>query len=103
MYPTISPSCTNIQTLHDELLEAISKVQSVCEAIEAAHGQLSAIYSGQSWLSEQGIPQPPMPELNKVEGELVFAHTDLTLLIHFGYQVLKNLEERFEDLQSEPL
>jgi hypothetical protein len=89
MYPKISQSCSDIQTLHDELLDALSKVQSVCEAIEAAHGQLSAIHSGQSWLIEQGIPCPPMPELNKIQGELVFARLDLTHLIDFGYHALK--------------
>jgi hypothetical protein len=84
-------------------LDAISKVWSVYESIEAAHGQLSVIESGQSWLSDQGIPCPAVPELNIIEGDLVFARRDLTLLIHFGYQILKNLEERFDELRSEPL
>jgi hypothetical protein len=81
----------------------LSKVQSICEAIEAAHGQLSAIHSGQSWLSEQGIPCPPMSELNKIQFELVFACRELTQLIDFGYHALKNLQEILGELQSEPL
>ncbi len=48
MYPKISPSCSDIRILHDELLDAVSKVRSVVRAIEAAHDQLSAIESGQS-------------------------------------------------------
>jgi hypothetical protein len=92
-----------IQTLHDELLDAVSKVQSVVRAIEAAYDQLSAIESGQSWLSNQSIPCPPVPELLIIEGNLVFARLDLRHLIDFGYHILKNLMEIFGELQSEPL
>jgi hypothetical protein len=103
MYPKISPSCSDIRILHDELLDAVSKVRSVVRAIEAAHDQLSAIESGQSWLSDQGIPCPPMPELNIIEGNIVFARRDLRHLIDFGYHILKNLMEIFGELQSVPL
>ena len=53
MYSTISPSCADIQTLHDEFLAAISKVRSVYESIEAAYDQLLAIESGHFWLIDQ--------------------------------------------------
>jgi hypothetical protein len=79
------------------------KVLSVCEAIEDAHSQLSAIHSGQSWLREQGVPCPPMSELCKIEHELVFTRRELTQLIDLGYHALKDLKERFGDLQSDPL
>jgi hypothetical protein len=63
---------------------------SVCEAIEAAHNQLSDIHSGQSWLSEQGIPCPPMPELTRIQFELVlFARRELTQLIDVGHHAMK--------------
>jgi len=103
MYSTISPSCADIQTLHEEFLAAISKVQSVHESIEAAYDQLLAIESGHSWLIDQGIPTPPTPELNIIEDNLVFTRRDLTLLIHFGYQILNSLKERFDEMRSEPL
>ena len=103
MFPTISPSCADIQTLHDEFLAAISKVRSVYESIQAAYDQLLAIESGHSWLIKHGIPTPPTSELNIIEGKLVFTRQDLTLLIHFGYQILNSLKERFDEMRSEPL
>jgi len=84
-------------------MDAVSKVWSVVRAIEAAYDKLSAIESGQSWLSNQGIPYPPVPELLIIEGNLVFARQDLRHLIDFGYHSLKNLMEFFGELQSEPL
>jgi len=103
MYPTISPTCAEIHTLHEEFLAAISEVQSVYDSIQAAYDQLLAIESGHSWLIDHGIPTPPTPELNIIEGNLVFARRDLTLLIHFGYQMLDGLKERFDEMRSEPL
>jgi hypothetical protein len=63
MYPKISPSCSDIQVLHDEYMAALTKVQSAVKAIEAAYNQLSTVESAQSWLSDQGIPCPPVSEL----------------------------------------
>jgi hypothetical protein len=103
MYSKISPSCSNIRVLHAKYMDALTKVQSAVRAIEAAYDQLSAIESGQSWLSNQGIPYPPVPELLIIEGNLVFARQDLRHLIDFGYHSLKNLMEFFGELQSEPL
>jgi hypothetical protein len=103
MNPEISPSRSYLQTLHDELLNTFSKVLSVCEAIEDAHSQLSAIHSGQSWLREQEVPCPPMSELYKIEHELVFTRRELTQLIDLGYHALRDLKKRFGDLQSDPL
>jgi hypothetical protein len=53
MYPKISPLCSNIQVLHAEYMDALTKVQSAVRAIEAAYDQLSAIESGHSWFIDQ--------------------------------------------------
>jgi hypothetical protein len=73
MSPTISPTCAEIQTLHEEFMAAISEVQSVYDSIQAAYDQLLAIESGHSWLIDHGITTPPTPELNIIEGNLVSA------------------------------
>jgi hypothetical protein len=99
----ISPTFYEIQTLHDEFMAAISQVQSVYDSIQAAYDQLSAIESGHSWLIDHGIPTPPTPELNIIEGNLVFSRRHLTCLIEFGYQMLDGLKERFDEMRSEPL
>jgi hypothetical protein len=96
----ISPSQSYVWTLHEELLDALEKVFSLYKALEDVHSQLSAIHSGQSWLREQG---EPMSEQYKVEHELVFLRCHLTQLIDVGYYTLKDLIERFGDLQSDPL
>jgi hypothetical protein len=103
MYPKISPSCSDIQVLHAEYMAALTKVQSAVKAIEAAYDQLSAVESAQSWLSNQGIPCPPVPELLIIQGNLTFARRDLTRLIDFSYFSLKDLVELLGEVQSEPL
>ena len=103
MSPAISPTFYEIQTLHDEFMDAISKVQSVYDSIQAAYDRLSAIESGHSWLIDHGIPTPPTPELNIIEGNLVFSRRHLTRLVEFGYQMLNGLKERFDEMRSEPL
>jgi hypothetical protein len=103
MYPKISPSCSDVQVLHDEYMAALTKVQSAVKAIEAAYEQLSTVESVQSWLSDQGIPCPPVLELLIIQGNLTFALRDLTRLVNFSYFSLKTLVALLGEVQSEPL
>jgi hypothetical protein len=84
-------------------MAALTKVQSAVKAIKAAYDQLSADESAQSWLSDQGISCPSVPELLIIQGNLTFARRDLTRLVNFSYFSLKDLVEILGEVQSEPL
>jgi len=84
-------------------MAALTKVQSAVKAIEAAYEQLSTVESVQSWLSDQGIPCPPVLELLIIQGNLTFALRDLTRLVNFSYFSLKTLVALLGEVQSEPL